>query len=115
MQVTYDCGVQYKSTDSNFFEESTRGSVEEISWAKVTQSKVHTRYMFINVRIYPYPMHEGHISLRGTTAQIQPFSKSNPVGRVHGSNPWVGRRYLVGQADPIRDMNCSHGSGWVGS
>ena len=32
------------------------------------------------------------------------------MGRIHGSNPWVGGKNVAGQGDAIRNMTCSQGS-----
>ena len=44
-----------------------------------------------------------------TIIQIQSFSQNQPVGRIHGSNPWVWRKNIAGQRDQTRDTTCSHG------
>ena len=68
--------------------------------------------VYVHVEIRPYPLHSGHMSHHSEerTQQIKIFSKRQPVERIHGSNPWVGRKSLAGQGDPIRNMTCSYGS-----
>ena len=43
---------------------------------------------------------------RSSQDAIRSFRIRRPVGRIHGSNPWVEIQNLAGQGDPTRDMTC---------
>ena len=76
-----------------------------------------------HVRIHPYPLQPGHISLRDAKVNVELILKCRPTGRIGGSNSRVEINSLASQGDPTRmkpmpDVSVGKwriGSGRVGS
>ena len=58
------------------------------------------------VRIHPYSLQQGHISMRGSKMKINLFFKCRSAGRIGGSNPRVDRNGFAGRGDPNCYMAC---------